>query len=212
VNPAPGYISTDEETYLADAIPAGLAGRDLLPVYLGPNASVEEGAPFVYFDSRTYFFTKRIASDPPNGPFTTYLNFYQMCPRGTLIGDTVPNNSNRLGSIRPLVSNNLRSPANPAKFLNFFMEDSKFQVIGPGIDERFGGRLVGLTPSADDLRVALWRYPTGDSFLQGTPFSIDRWRFLNSSDRPEYQLGQDIADNAANFSERTFEVSTPPPG
>lgn len=218
-------ISNDDGTYF------GIA-NDILPVYLSQALDVSETSPFVYFDSRTYAF----------GP-GTIVNYYQRAPAnlatssvslvssGTL--DYVPESANpgvRFGAVRPLISETLRTPqvavTSPITLdwirRYLFMNDKTFQVIGPGQDGIYGGRLGSEVNIAIERNFceALITYPNGNSFVpSGVPgassnFTFDRWRFLNGLQDPSIfrelvRRTAGLEDNAANFSERTFAQSTP---
>ena len=216
-------ISSDEEAFL------GLPdARDLLPVYLNRN-DLAGSAPFVYFDARTYLVQKS----------TLYANFYQRFSTTTAISGPGITDNEKFGAIRPLVSNTLRTPVptrvgtpvTVAEFYawfqtNRFMEEGKFQVIGSGTDDVYGGRLAQefpVTPSVNDVASAFWTLPSGKSYLvngQASANPDDVYvRLLlpltlknSATTIQKHKRSTGIADNAANCSERTFMTSLSVPG
>jgi len=204
-------ISNDEQEFLNAA-----AANDLLPVYLGRN-DLSRSAPFVYFDSRTYVFSKMANPMSPN----LYANFYQRAPT---VG-TLASNESRFGAIRPLVSDTVRTPPvlpvtsrTPFDWFrtNLFMDDKKFQVIGPGMDDIYGGYMAqdlsvsGIT--LYDRLAAYWTFPSGNSYIPGTaPGTINRCTRLllppSLKGTPEYIRSSGIADNSASCTERTFNTT-----
>jgi len=106
---------------------------DLFPVYMARNNTIEEGCPYVYFDSRTYMANRRTAAAP-------VFNCYQP---SDVDATTVPTSARgKLGAVRPC----LASVSGPGPtFTVFEFENSKtFQIIGPGTDGFWGGRIVAL--------------------------------------------------------------------
>jgi type II secretion system protein G len=213
VNPASGgplmgLVSNDEEEY------QGLA-RDLLPVYLANSQGIFKSAPIVYFDSRTYWLGIGPAAGQP------YVNYYQCAP----LAQTSIANGRNYGSIRPLISDSARLPPNstivtkPANFL--FVEEKKFQVISPGIDGYFGGRLVAdiaVTPA--DFPNAIWKFPSGESYLSNNGiYAVKSWVLVPPNlppptrSTPEYkhayQQSLFTRDNCANFSASIFAQGQP---
>lgn len=203
-------ISTDEEQYFGTP-----TGKDLLPVYLSRNLQ-GQSAPFVYFDARTYVVVK-------GG--VLYCNFYQ--PSNTAV--TTPSPSDlKLGAIRPLVSETVRTPVVPIAVrtdydwirVNLFMDENKFQVMGAGVDDQFGGRLVQEITFANqnDVAASYWTLPSGDSYKIGrtggahTTPTISYTRLLPVPSHSLYQRSRGIADNSASCSERTFMTSLKVPG
>jgi prepilin-type N-terminal cleavage/methylation domain-containing protein len=207
-------VSTDDAVYF------GMT-NDLLPVYLSQALDVSETAPFVYFDSRTYAF------GPPANPV---LNFYQRAPSvvfdsATPIISDSTNPGVRFGAIRPVVSDKTRkrqSIGTPTKLdwlrANLFVNDQTFQIIGPGSDGIYGGRLGQEvnTDSERDFCEALFVYPYGTSFVPAgvtntsSGVIYDRWKLLeNTVPKDLYRRSLGSEDNAGNFSERTFATSVP---
>jgi type II secretory pathway pseudopilin PulG len=203
------YISNDEEVFL------GLPdGKDLLPVYLN-RPDIQNSSPIVYFDSRSYVLSKGT---------NLYTNFYQRASTTA----TLSPNTERFGAIRPLVSSNLRTPPvlplasrTNADWVRayLFLEDKKFQVIGSGIDDIYGGRIAqDMTANISDRIAAYVSMPSGGSnSVTGSPTPAPaanrvytRLLLQKTSDLYEQSTGQ--LDNAANCTERTFETSLAAPG
>jgi prepilin-type N-terminal cleavage/methylation domain-containing protein len=194
VGTVPVTISHDEEVYLGSA-----AAEDLLPVYLS-RADIENSAPFVYFDARTYAQMK--GANP-------YLNFYQR----TAVATTPGNDS--FGAIRPLMSATLRTPPIAAAAPTLvdwirqylFLEDKKFQVLGAGIDDIYGGRIAGdfSMPSVNEVAAAFISFPSGRSYKTGDTSTAPANRIYDRLQLPRnsnlYSLSLGLADNAANCLE-----------
>lgn len=106
---------------------------DLFPHY----AAADDGAPFVYFDSRAYSFGGAVAG----GGFTQQLNGYA---------------NNEYGNVRPYLTTQRTSAGNAWTFHN----PDTFQVIAPGIDNGFGV-LAFATTNPDPLTAVYFQYPTG---------------------------------------------------
>lgn len=205
-------LSNDEREYYNNSFNAnGDLPNDLLPVYVGTNALVGIDAPFVYFDSRTYVGTKG------GGP---YIANYQPSPRTTSMTDPQA----RLGAVRPVASNAIRVPSRTTRFSRYsFMEDGKFQVIGPGVDGSYGGLIlseIATLPSTDQANAAAMFVclPTGDSWQDGAtlpvvgtvfPFVYSKMILVSFVQMPRElkSRSESILDNAANFSGRTFRES-----
>jgi len=201
------FVSEDDSRFFNIA-------NDILPVYLSDSGGIERTAPFVYFDSRTYVFLTN-----PAAPTSTFVNYYQrVLPTGTAADD-------RYGAIRPLVSKRPRTPVVPVgsrtilQWLksNEFMNDKTFQIIGPGGDGIYGGRLaqdVNLNELRDRCE-ALFVYSSGDSFSpvgvggNSSGLIYSGWK-LNQSvvTAPQYARSLGGEDNTANFSGTTFATST----
>ena len=199
---AVGNISNDESLYYEGA-------NDLLPVYVGSSLLVGIDAPIVYFDGRNYV----------SGKGGGYISFYQPSPLGTLDGATP---ESRRGAIRPVVSETLRSPAGPGFARNQFMEEKKFQVIGPGIDGSYGGLLYSeaAAVASDPAHLAAATFvvlPTGDSYQTDAsripnglfPYRYSKMILLSSLPMSQTfkNRSESILDNAGNFSARTFRES-----
>jgi prepilin-type N-terminal cleavage/methylation domain-containing protein len=199
-------ISTDEEKFLG--MPQA---NDLLPVYLA-REGIEDSLPYVYFDSRTYVQMKGAAM---------YSNYYQ---RSSVLVMTFTNNADNFGAIRPLVSDIIRSPAltaaTTADLMRFhlFMEEKKFQVHGPGVDNIYGGRIAQDIGSLAEVANSFISLPSGRSYAYsltglGTADVNKAYQRLRCNNYPAYfNLTKGLADNAANCTEKTYEASLSAPG
>lgn len=106
---------------------------DLFPKY----AATDSGAPFVYFDARTYAFGGAISGSS----FTQQMNGY---------------GSSKYGNVRPYISTQRTTTGDSWNFLN----DDTFQVIAPGIDDSFG--TLAFSTTTPDLTTAVYfQYPSG---------------------------------------------------
>ena len=106
---------------------------DLFPKY----AATDSGAPFVYFDARTYAFGGAVAGSS----FTQQMNGY---------------GSSEYGNVRPYISTQRTTTGDSWDFLN----DDTFQVIAPGIDDSFG--TIAFSTTTPDLTTAVYfQYPSG---------------------------------------------------
>ena len=120
--PTARLISDDESSF------AGVAD-DLFPIFMARLNTKVAGAPYVYFDSRTYLSNLGTAASP-------VYNCYQPSNVLTVTGPAV--NRGDLGAVRPYLAEVTGAGA-------FKFENSKtFQIIAPGIDGRYGGRLVAV--------------------------------------------------------------------
>ncbi len=188
-----GYtISTDEVRY--GEIPCqplgGSAPRnDLLPVYLSETNTWEEGAPYVYFDSRTYIFAKGSL---------IYNNFYQ---RSSISAPTV------YGAARPYLSD-VADTSVGSTTVQRWANQSTYQILSPGLDGRYGGRTA-----ADMLGIGpvLFTVPTGQQCIPSAIIA-GRWS-INGVSSKAYVLPEHAAlgirpgqDNTTNAVEgRTLE-------
>lgn len=217
VGGVPVNISNDEEEFLGSA-----DSNDLLPVYMS-RGDLAGSAPIVYFDSRTYVFSKGA---------NLYANFFQRTPTTGTLGAVAPNGV-PFGGVRPIFSETLRTPAivvtarTPLDWYrtNLFMEDKKFQIIGPGIDDVYGGYMAQeLAPFGLPERLAAYfTFPSGASYVPGTspnasfityrrllfPMKDSMGTVLRGT--PAYERSRGIADNSANCSERTFIITCSAP-
>lgn len=106
---------------------------DVFPHY----AAADDGAPFVYFDSRTYGYGGSVSGSS----FTHGLNGYA---------------SGTYGNVRPYMSTQRTGAGDAWTFLN----PDTFQVIAPGIDNSFG--TLAFATAAPNLNTAVYfQYPTG---------------------------------------------------
>ncbi|SMP76796.1 prepilin-type N-terminal cleavage/methylation domain-containing protein [Neorhodopirellula lusitana] len=125
LSPTNRYLSTDD--------------GDLFPTY----RSREDGAPFVYFDSRTY--AKEDA--------TLGMNGY---------------GGAGFGAIRPYISGSVENITTTGNFTSLpqaitswqFMNPDTFQVISAGLDDNFGAANM-FDPGEGTNRPAYYQYPSG---------------------------------------------------
>ena len=122
-------ISTDESVFVENI------GNDLLPVFMSKGNEIEKGSPYVYFDSRTYQFTKNSSS----GPFL-YFNFFQPSNANPTLPYDPLNPRLQLGAARPFLSEQV----NTATSRLFYENKQTFQIVSPGTDGKFGGRVAQL--------------------------------------------------------------------
>ena len=120
---SPALMSNDESLF------AGASTSDQFPVFMARNNTLENGAPYVYFDSRTYF--ANIGT-----PSTIIYNCYQ--PSNILSVTTASSPRGNFGAVRP----HLESVSSTGAFV--FENNKTFQLIAPGRDGKYGGRLVAL--------------------------------------------------------------------
>lgn len=106
---------------------------DLFPHY----AAADDGAPFVYFDSRSYTYGGAVSG----GSFNQQLNGYS---------------NTQYGNVRPYLST-LRALGDTAWT---FHNPDTFQVIAPGIDNGFGV-LAFETTTPDPETAVYYQFPTG---------------------------------------------------
>jgi prepilin-type N-terminal cleavage/methylation domain-containing protein len=167
-------IMSNDEVLFAGAV------NDPFPVFMARNNNVVKGAPYVYFDSRTYLANIGTAASP-------IFNCYQ--PSDIVAVTSAGSARGEFGAVRP----HLESVSGTGSFV--FQNSKTFQIISPGRDGKYGGRLVALG--------AQWFTLTGLSFTyNGTIMAADSGatsKFnLNENngivERPAY-------DNASNFSE-----------
>ena len=117
-----GALSNDEGIFANFA-------NDVFPVYMARNNKVaQEGTPYVYFDSRTYLFNKNTAAAP-------IYNCYQ--PSDITI--TTGAARWELGAVRPHLES-----VNTATGSFVFANNKTFQIIAPGADGKYGGRILSL--------------------------------------------------------------------
>ncbi len=117
-------ISTDEALFGEPSCQAG-TGKDLLPVYMSMFSDFSKGSPYVYFDSRTYQTAK---------PGLTYFNFYQ--PSDITVAAGVGRGV--YGAARPMLSEQV----NTVNSRLFYENKTTFQILSPGVDGLFGGRIA----------------------------------------------------------------------
>ncbi len=170
VTDALGAMSNDETLF------AGVSS-DLLPVFMARNnRAAEKGTPYVYFDSRTYLFNRGTVAVP-------IFNCYQ--PSDITIAAGAPRWE--LGAVRP----HLESVSATGSFA--FANNKTFQIITPGADGKFGGRILSLG--------AQWFTTLGQSFTyNGTimaPDPASGARFELSENTGLVRLP--AHDNSSNF-------------
>ena len=166
-------ISTDEALFGESVCQTG-TGRDLLPVFVS-KLSESTLCPYVYFDSRTYQTTK---------PGVTYFNFFQ--PSAI----TVPSGTGRglVGAARPILSETLNTVTSRL----FYENKTSFQVLSPGVDGRFGGRIASEVSSPSNL--ILFTSKANPCSLNGVGFTKNGGTRLVL---PEH-VGRPMQDDAAN--------------
>ena len=248
-NPASYYYNTDRSNALLDMEPSqlsikpfdpsaavGLANRtesndeptqqwggaaapvhflpDLFPVY----RLDDDQSPVVYFDARTYAHFDTIPTSPPSFTFNGYATYID--------------SDSDLDGVRPLYSElpNLITPAagpsgpySLAESLRLyqFMNNSTFQVLAPGADERFGAitdlGAVGSPANPSDMAPTYFQFP-GGKMIQATGAATPSNQgalFVNTVGRFDLtgaafsQRENTVVDNLANFSDRTFEDQLP---
>jgi prepilin-type N-terminal cleavage/methylation domain-containing protein len=201
-------VSSDESLYFnADCLPTGLQ-LDLLPVYISNYVIREENSPYVYFDSRTYVGNKDGAA---------YFNFYQRSP--ATLQESTPD-LEKYGAIYPMFSDvantNKKSlpgipwAANEPLTMYQFMEPTKFQIMGPGLDGKYGGRLVrevreptGGLSAKESLEDTVFRFPSGNC-LNPARSGMQPFRVSPSGNIPinevDPRFAVRFADNTASFA------------
>jgi len=162
-----GLRSNDEFLFNGTTLDA-----DLYPVFMGRDNTKEEGAPYVYFDSRTYL-----------------AGFYQPSVLATA---PVPVAGRwKLGSVRPY----LATVSGTGAFT--FANAKTFQIIAPGHDGKYGGRLASVGSQWFATAGGSFTYNTTTKLMQqdaSAPkvLELDENLALNNS-RPAH-------DNASNFT------------
>ena len=179
-----GTASLDEATLFNTG-----KADDLFPVFMGRLNTKEAGVPYVYFDSRTY---SSVIGGTAAAPI---FNFYQPSNVLTVTGPAV--NRGDLGAVRPYLAEVTGAGA-------FKFENSKtFQIIAPGIDGRYGGRLLAVGQQ--------WFSSSGDSkgksFTYNVPSMImvpdtNATKKLQLNENlPIQGLEQPAHNNISNFTE-----------
>ena len=155
---------------------------DFFPVYMARNNTVVEGCPYVYFDSRTYNANRGTAASP-------IYNCYQ--PSHIVDTTVATSERGKLGAIRPFLST-----VSGTGGATFAFEDPKtFQIIGPGSDGFYGGRIVHLG--------AQWFTAKGLSYtFNGTGMVVDSAapRLFELAENAG-TLRTPVHDNVSNFTE-----------
>ena len=168
----PELMSNDEQLF------AGAPTGDQFPVFMARNNTVVKGAPYVYFDSRTYFANINTAANP-------IFNCYQPSNLTTTVSDP----RGVFGAVRP----HLESVSSTGVFV--FQNSKTFQIIAPGRDGKYGGRLVALG--------AQWFTLVGNSFTYNGTIMVP-----DAASTTKFALNENIGivdypayDNASNFTE-----------
>ena len=181
ISDASGNGFSDDESTFAGAT------DDVFPVFMARLNTKIAGVPYVYFDSRTYL---SVIGGTPAAPI---YNCYQPSNVVSVTGPGV--SRGELGAVRPYLAE--VTGAGVFKF-----ENSKtFQIIAPGIDGRYGGRLVAVGQQWFSASGA----SKGKSFTyNGTIMAPD----TNSSNKLELNenlpiqgLEQPAHNNFGNFTE-----------
>ncbi len=171
LSPTNRYLSSEES-----------GAGDLIPTYLAR----EDGAPFVYFDARTY--RKEDATLGMNGFGGSF------------------------GFVRPYVSDSVKKITTTANFASLpealqswqFMNPDTYQVISAGMDDNFGGvDLADVGDAAD--RPVYFQYPSGDAIAPRLDTAIPGG--LKVTGVSKFQEGSlsgsnenSVPDNITNFS------------
>jgi len=177
---ASGNIFSEDETLFA------VVTSDIFPVFMGRGNSKLAGVPYVYFDSRTYLSNIGTVAMP-------LYNCYQPSNILTATSPTAPRGD--LGAVRPYLAGVTAAGA-------FTFENSKtFQIIAPGIDGRYGGRLVAVGQQ--------WFSSSGDS--KGKSFTYNGTIMsLDSTSTKKLELNENLGirgleqpahDNFGNFTD-----------
>ena len=189
-----GNLSTDEVLFglsicIDNPTPIPSTVADLLPVFMSKGTEIRTGSPYVYFDSRTYQVSKGTVP---------YFNFYQ--PSDLTVPFRGPLNQldprGSLGAARPVLSEQV----NPATGKLLYENKSSFQILSPGVDGRFGGRIAKLITAPSDLILFT---------SKGVPCTLSGVGFVTAGGPPlilpEHVLAPEsrpMKDDAGNMIER----------
>ncbi len=198
-------INIDRDNKLFDFDPAGLDFSDVNPAvavsvsnrYVSGDSDLflsyaahSDGAPFVYFDSRTYAYF-----DPTVADFNGY-------------------GSSSFGLVRPYYSDQAVANPSGASYATLaealgawqFLKPDTFQIIGPGVDGNFG-TTASIPPSGSPRAPLYYQYPTGKAILPQVGVNTPGALIRNDVSRfqeplPPIYTGPDHfqQDNVANFS------------
>ena len=163
---------------------------DLFPTYLARD----EGAPFVYFDSRTYdHFDPSVSSG--SGDFNGFA-------------------STDFGAVRPYFSDRANLSASTGMYASDsdalaaweFMNPSTFQVVSAGLDDQFGTTATAdVDSTSTDVEAIYFQYPTGVAIAPRTDVSTPGGLVVaNTSKYQESTFGVNEnfqLDNSTNFTE-----------
>lgn len=144
---------------------------DLFPHY----AASDDGAPFVYFDSRTYDYGGIVSGSS----FTQQLNGYANAA---------------YGNVRPYMSTQRTGAGDAWTFLN----PDTFQVIAPGIDSGFGA-LAFATAVPDPNSAVYFQYPTGKAvqLIRSVNSGVEArvWGLRDDVSRYQEPVALNLVDN-----------------
>ncbi len=173
-------ISTDEVVFGETICQTG-TGKDLLPVFMSKLSEFNTGSPYVYFDSRTYQVAKP-------GPML-YFNFYQPSAVSVAAGT----GRGVLGAARPMLSEQINT--NTSRL--FYENKSSFQILSPGVDGFFGGRVASEVTSVPNLILFT---------SKGNPCSINGAGFAKLGGSPlilpEHGTKRPMQDDAGNMIDK----------
>lgn len=171
-----GRLVLNDETAFAGGT------SDVFPVYMARNNTIDEGCPYVYFDSRTYRANRGTTANP-------IYNCYQP---SDIVATTVASSARgKLGAVRPFLSTVSGTAGETFTFEN----PKTFQIIGPGSDGFYGGRIVHLG--------AQWFTAKGLSYtFNGTGMVVDSAapRLFELAENAG-TLRTPVHDNVSNFTE-----------
>lgn len=172
-----GFLISTDEILFGEGACQGGTGKDLLPVYMSKLNDIETGAPYVYFDSRTYQSIK---------PGIIYFNFYQ--PSTVTVAAATPRGA--LGAARPYLSEPSLTYENK----------QTFQILSPGGDGSYGGRIYTEIARSPGPPATMILFTSKGSHCSPGPSSFGKVpgaAFI----LPEYAPKRPMHDNASNFTE-----------
>ena len=187
----PGALSTTNKYLSSDG------DTDLFPTYL----SRENGAPYVYFDSRTYAFEDTT---------TSALGMNGFAGPG----------SNSF--VRPYLSSTAKKNTSTSNFVSMteamnsweFINPDTYQIISAGLDDSFGGVNQAQHPGESVNRPVYYQYPSGVAIVPRTDVAVASSLVLPGGSK--YQEGSLISsaenfapDNITNFSNATVVDDLP---
>ena len=175
------YLSNDEDA----------ANQDLFLTY----AAREDGAPFVYFDARTYTLFDAVIND-----FNGWAD---------------PRSTNEFGFVRPYFSDQAVQNTTGANYANDaaalqawrFVNPDTYQVVSAGLDDVFGSvPSFNVQTSDADLEAIYFQYPTGSAISPRTDVDAPGELIVNGVSGYQeaaafgVSLDNPQADNITNFS------------